>query len=46
MIEGPLRIDHLSVYLLDEGVTIINIYRPLGEDSRGYIHLDLLAISA
>ena len=46
MIEGPLRIDHLSVYLLDEGVTIINIYSLLGEGNRSRTHLDLLATSA
>ena len=46
MTEGPLGIDHLWVYLPDEGVTIINIYRPLGEGNRGHTHLDLLATSA
>ena len=45
MIEGPLGIDHLRVFLPDEGLIIINIYQPPIKGSQSRIHLDLLAIS-
>ena len=45
MVEGPLGGDQLRVFLPDEGITIINVYRPPGEGCRGHTHLELLATS-
>ena len=40
--EGPLGRDHLRVFLPDEDITVINIYRPPNEGSQGRLYLDLL----
>jgi len=42
-IESPLGRDHLRVFLPDEGLTIINVYRPPGKGSQSQSHTDLLA---
>ena len=42
-VEGPLGGEQLHVFLLDEGITVINVYRPPVEGSRGRMYLGLLA---
>jgi len=42
---GSIGTDLLRVFLSNKGITVVNIYRPPNEGSRGRTHIDLLATS-